>query len=201
MKKIAIVGTHGVGKTTLCKALVEYAKAQGRRVECVGEMVRDCPYPINRDMTYKACEWIVLEQIARERKAERANPELIICDRSAFDPIIYLNELGDQNNTFMIECQMFPFLKEFTKVYLATYQDIFLVKSLVKSVDSDGFRDTGMKFHSAINEMFFRYFCSKSTAQALFVSAPIREATKVIDSCDIFHNVQAICKEIYECVF
>ena len=46
--KIAFIGTHGVGKTTLCYDLAALLKRQGLNVDVVKEVARLSPLPINR---------------------------------------------------------------------------------------------------------------------------------------------------------
>ena len=73
--KIAFIGTHGVGKTTLCYELAASLKKRDLSVELVREVARECPLPINRDTTLKAQSWILHTQIARELEAEaKLNP-------------------------------------------------------------------------------------------------------------------------------
>ncbi len=44
--KIAFIGSHGVGKTTLCYDLAARLKRQDRAVDLVKEAARRCPLPI-----------------------------------------------------------------------------------------------------------------------------------------------------------
>ena len=46
--KVALIGTHGVGKTTLCYELAARLKRRDVEVELVREVARRCPLPINR---------------------------------------------------------------------------------------------------------------------------------------------------------
>jgi len=64
--KIAFIGTHGVGKTTLCFDLAAHLKRLDFSVDLVKEVARECPLPINRDTTLEAQSWILHTQIARE---------------------------------------------------------------------------------------------------------------------------------------
>ncbi|MEO1370679.1 MAG: hypothetical protein AAFX50_26145, partial [Acidobacteriota bacterium] len=64
--KIAFIGSHGVGKTTLCYGLAARLKAADFALEVVGEVARRCPLPINRDTTLSAQTWILHTQIAEE---------------------------------------------------------------------------------------------------------------------------------------
>lgn len=198
MKKIAIVGTHGVGKTTLCKALAEYAKAQGKKVESVGEVVRDCPYPIHREMTYKAFEWTAMSQILREREAERTNPNLIVCDRSAFDTYIYMRYFIDSNKISVNEQELFCTIHSYLRHYLFTYDYIVLVEPTTKSIENDGFRDTNLKIQKAISATFALTFTSENRIYSL---AGIKNADKIVESHSIFYNPSIIAKEIYECLY
>ncbi len=87
--KVAFVGTHGVGKTTLCFDLAAQLKRLDLGVDLVKEVARRCPLPINEDTTYDAQAWILHTQIAEEIAAT-ADYEAVICDRSVLDNYAYL---------------------------------------------------------------------------------------------------------------
>jgi len=87
--KIAFIGTHGVGKTTLCYDLAAHLKRMDFSVDFVREVARECPLPINRDTTLEAQSWILHTQIAREIAAADKY-RAVICDRSVLDNYAYL---------------------------------------------------------------------------------------------------------------
>jgi len=87
--KIALVGSHGVGKTTLCFELAAALKRRNADLEMVREVARCCPLPINQDTTVAAQEWILHTQIAWEIDAA-TNSEVVLCDRSVLDNYCYL---------------------------------------------------------------------------------------------------------------
>ena len=87
--KIAFVGTHGVGKTTLCFDLAAQLKRLDLGVDLVKEVARRCPLPINEATTPAAQAWILHTQIAEELEAA-ATYEVVICDRSVLDNYAYL---------------------------------------------------------------------------------------------------------------
>jgi nicotinamide riboside kinase len=87
--KIALMGSHGVGKTTLCFELAAQLKRRNADVEMVREVARKCPLPINRETTVQSQEWILHTQI-REEIAARSAHEWVICDRSVLDNYCYL---------------------------------------------------------------------------------------------------------------
>lgn len=87
--KVAFVGTHGVGKTTLCFDLASQLKRLDLGVDIVKEVARRCPLPINEETTLDAQEWILHTQVAEEIAAQ-ALYEVVICDRSVLDNYAYL---------------------------------------------------------------------------------------------------------------
>ncbi len=87
--KVAFVGTHGVGKTTLCFDLAAQLKRLDLGVDIVKEVARRCPLPINEGTTLDAQSWILHTQIAEEIEAA-ADYEVVICDRSVLDNYAYL---------------------------------------------------------------------------------------------------------------
>jgi predicted ATPase len=87
--KIAFIGTHGVGKTTLCFDLASRLKRFDLAVDIVKEVARGCPLPINEQTTVEAQAWILHTQIAHEIIATAQN-QAVICDRSVLDNYAYL---------------------------------------------------------------------------------------------------------------
>ena len=137
--KIAFVGTHGVGKTTLCYELAAWMKKREARVDMVREVARRCPLPINRETTLAAQSWILHRQIAEE--IQLANEQdVVICDRSVLDNYAYLvHRLGPQ-----------PPLDAVIGHWMRTYTHLFKVP-IVAPPAFDGVRDTSRAFQEAID--------------------------------------------------
>ncbi len=87
--KIAFIGSHGVGKTTLCYGLAARLKARDFSLDVVHEVARRCPLPINEETGLASESWILHSQIAEELIAEARYP-VVICDRSALDNYVYM---------------------------------------------------------------------------------------------------------------
>jgi len=87
--KIAFIGSHGVGKTTLCFDLAARLKRLDMGVDIVKEVARDCPLPINEATTLEAQAWILHSQIAQELASASRN-DAVIYDRSVLDNYAYL---------------------------------------------------------------------------------------------------------------
>jgi len=88
--KIGICGTHGSGKTTKAKELEDHCAGIGKKVYVVHEVARSCPLPLG---TIVAQEWIWQHQMAQERGAMHANVDVIICDRTVMDNLMYYYQI------------------------------------------------------------------------------------------------------------
>jgi thymidylate kinase len=139
--KVALIGTHGVGKTTLCFELAARLKRRDVNVEMVREVARRCPLPINRETSLASQAWILHTQMAWEIEAVAAN-QLVVCDRSVLDNYCYLiHAAGHQ-----------PSWEELLKAWLPTYA--LLIKVPLWSMPRwDGVRDTDLAFQKAIDAL------------------------------------------------
>ena len=139
--KIAFIGSHGVGKTTLCYDLAARLKRQDRAVDIVKEVARSCPLPINRDTTLPAQAWILHTQIAEELAASAQN-DIVICDRSVLDNYAYLvHSAGRQ-----------PAYDALVKAWVTSYDQLFKVP-IIDAPTFDGKRDTNQLFQKDIDTM------------------------------------------------
>jgi GTPase SAR1 family protein len=195
MKKIAVIGTHGVGKTTLCRGLYKYLLFQGKSVEEVGEVVRDCPFPLHEKMVYETAEWIALVQIIRERMVQMREPDYIICDRSAYDPLPYLQCFRDETAPYNQDLHYSLWI--YLTTYLKTYHTIVFVAPDGKKIEEDGFRNTneGMqqKVHTVFHEELLDFSIEdKGTSPSEY---PYIIA---VDSSEIFEDLDGLCKKIID---
>ncbi len=137
--KIAFVGTHGVGKTTLCFDLAAQLKRLDLGVELVKEVARRCPLPINEETTPDAQAWILHTQIAEELAAA-AMYEVVICDRSVLDNYAYLVARGGRR----------PALDALVESWIHTYNALFKVPVL-DAPSFDGTRAVSRSFQMEID--------------------------------------------------
>ncbi len=139
--KIAFIGSHGVGKTTLCYELAARLKRQDRIVDLVMEVARGCPLPINRDTTVDAQAWILHTQVAQEIAAA-AHGGVVVCDRSVLDNYAYLVHASGRRASY----------DALVAEWVTTYHT--LVKVPVLDAPSfDGTRDTSTAFQREIDRL------------------------------------------------
>lgn len=137
--KIALLGSHGVGKTTLCFDLAARLKRLDQDVDIVREVARRCPLPLNQQTTLAAQRWILHQQIADEIGAE-AHASVVLCDRSILDNYAYLTaRFGAQ-----------PELEALVAEWVKTYDGLFKVP-ILQAPRFDGTRDTSEDFQAEID--------------------------------------------------
>ncbi len=137
--KIALIGTHGVGKTTLCFELAAKLKRLDLQVDLVKEVARDCPLPLNRDTTLDAQSWILHTQCTREIGAANGS-EVVVCDRSILDNYAYLVHAVGRR------AELDPWVRR----WCDTYGALFKVP-LWQPPRFDGTRDTDLVFQREID--------------------------------------------------
>lgn len=138
--KIALIGSHGTGKTTLCYDLAARLKRQDQSVEIVREVARRCPLPLNRQTTLAAQEWILHQQIADEIAASDRYA-VVLCDRSILDNYAYLvARLGPRD-------ELEPMVAEWVR----TYDALFKVP-ILQAPRYDGTRDLSEEFQVSIDD-------------------------------------------------
>lgn len=138
--KVAFIGSHGVGKTTLCYGLAARLKARDVVLEVVHEVARRCPLPINQSTSVAAQSWIFHTQIAEELVAESLHG-VVICDRSVLDNYVYLLVAAGPQSS----------LEPLVDDWMATY-DLLLHVPILEHPSADGVRATDPAFQRAIEE-------------------------------------------------
>lgn len=139
--KIAFIGTHGVGKTTLCFELAALLKHEGLDVDIVKEVARLSPLPINRQTSLDAQTWILTTQIAEEiRSASRH--QVVVCDRAVLDNYAYL----------ALACGRQRAIERFVDHWMRTYDLLFKVP-VSGETPPDGVRDTDALFVREIDRL------------------------------------------------
>lgn len=139
--KVAFIGTHGVGKTTLCFDLASVLKRQGVHVDMVKEVARLSPLPINRQTSLDAQTWILMTQIAEEIRSA-AHHEVVVCDRSVLDNYAYMK----------LACGRQPAFERLVNHWIKSYDVLFKVP-LAGAATADGVRDTDEFFMRSIDQL------------------------------------------------
>ncbi len=144
--KLALIGTHGVGKTTLAFDLCSRLKKAHQDVELVAEVVRSSPFPVNETTTLEGQLWILHTQVASELDAAR-RAHNVICDRALLDNYCYLaNKFGRQSQ-----------LESWINWWMGTYELLVGVPPFEQGILPDGFRSQNLEFQQRIHDLLRRF--------------------------------------------
>ncbi|MET0556660.1 MAG: ATP-binding protein [Vicinamibacteria bacterium] len=150
--KVAFIGTHGVGKTTLCYDLAASLKRQGVHVDMVKEVARLSPLPINQKTSLDAQTWILTTQIAEEIRSA-AHHQVVVCDRSVLDNYAYM----------VLACGRQPVFERLSVHWMKSYDLLFKVP-IAGLASADGVRDTDEFFMRAIDALVDTLLVEKKIA-------------------------------------
>jgi hypothetical protein len=140
--KLALIGAHGVGKTTLAYETCSLLKKAGHHVEVVTEVARRSPFPVHDGSPIEGQLWILHAQITKELDALSRAPHLI-CDRSVLDNYCYLaNRFGRQAK-----------LEQWLSWWLDSYSLFISVPPMADGIPPDGFRSENLEFQHRIHEL------------------------------------------------
>ncbi len=140
--KVALIGTHGVGKTTLAYEICSLLKKADYNVELVTEVARRSPFQLNEATTLEGQLWILHAQIAKELEASSRTPH-VICDRSVLDNYCYLvNKFGRQ-----------PQLEQWLGWWMESYSLLVSVPPMADGIPPDGFRSENLEFQERIHDL------------------------------------------------
>ena len=139
--KVAFIGTHGVGKTTLCYDLAALLKRQDVHVDIVKEVARLSPLPINRQTSLEAQTWILMMQVAEEIRSGSQHA-VVVCDRSVLDNYAYM----------VLACGRQKPIERLVDHWMKTYDLLFKVP-MTGRVTADGVRDTDEFFMRSIDQL------------------------------------------------
>jgi len=136
MKKIAIIGSHGVGKTSIAQGAKARLEADGYRVEFLGELARQCPFQLNEESDFNAQFYMISGQVNEENKLEIKEPDILITDRCILDSLIYwrwirdkkTRELSDQPEKLRDLEKKDKVLENIVRSWIDTYDAFVYVK-------------------------------------------------------------------------
>lgn len=141
--KIALIGTHGTGKTTLAHKLVGELKERGIDSGFVREIAGICPLPINENTTREAQKWMIFQQYCKELE-EGERFDSLVCDRSTLDYYVYYYNKFGKNKL----------LEDFVKGTIKEYDFLFRIPLNKDYLKKDKIRSTNPQFQKEIDKKF-----------------------------------------------
>ncbi len=143
--KIAIIGSHGCGKTALAFSLCTELQKRGHAVELVVEMARRSPFPINEATSEPGQLWILHRHITAELEAS-LRADVVVCDRSVLDNYAYYcHKFGRRS-----------YLDELVTEWIKTYTLLVKVPIVNEWLIDDGVRSIDRRFQAEIDHLVER---------------------------------------------
>ena len=155
IKKVALIGSHGSGKTTCLYSVAYEYKMKKNVIGVLHEVARECPYPINDKADFISQWWMLTHQIENEARSQLLY-DRIISDRSVFDNVPYTELLRENGNMKDWECVMI----NKTALNWATYNPYSALIYLTPlPIEEDKARGTNqrvfqLKIDTLFNELF-----------------------------------------------
>lgn len=132
--KIAIIGTHSTGKTTLKEHIGNELAATGHSVAHLPEFARLCPFPINQTTTLEAQTWILEQQMLHEYIAHQPGV-FLLCDRATIDNFAYMHRATNGKDINGYENLAVDHMQTYDYVFKTTMLDIDPLYDKVRSTD------------------------------------------------------------------
>ncbi len=120
-----------------------YSKLKNQKdITIIHEVARICPFKLNKDTTFEAQIWILLEHLRQE--TEKAGHKFVISDRSLIDNYMYMIRAFPEKSKIFLDIVI-----ESSKYY------DYIFKTVSKDVEikEDGFRDTDPEFKKDIDNL------------------------------------------------
>jgi nicotinamide riboside kinase len=163
---IAVIGSHGVRKSTAVAGIAAACERLGLRVATVGEVIRTSPLGHNETATASAQLWVIATQVAREIEAG-AGVDVLVTDRSVVDNYAYYRRAAGDDDPFDVE----PLVRRWAAGYgrhIRLLPDVPLV--------DDGFRSPAPAFRDEIEALLDR-FVPAFVPPGRLVTLPASEVT------------------------
>jgi len=150
-RKIWVSGGPGVGKTALIHGLIGELKWRDKTVEWIDEVIRDCPFPIDKGADFKTEMWVIEHQHYREIQKLKHMPQFLLCDRGMLDQAVYSTMLFDGKK--MTEKEYNIVLRTILD-WIKTYDFGIVVSPTEKEITTDGFRATNKDYQWEMHNYF-----------------------------------------------
>lgn len=155
INKIALVGTHCAGKSTVIKELKEILYKEEYDVGIGHEVTRACPYNLNKKATFLTQWYCMSRQIEMESELGKQYDQLFL-DRSVYDVLAYSYR---QIQHHMMSVEEYLVLQQAMDAWV----DYFPYRALIQLepldiVEDDGVRDVDKEYQIEIYDVINRIF-------------------------------------------
>jgi thymidylate kinase len=146
--KFGLIGSHGVGKTTLLTQLVKRFIKENIDCYIITDTARRCPFNLNKRTDFKSQIWIFNEQIKRELIG---SSDIILSDRTVLDILAYSKYAMKNGN---MKEQEYETIKKLVEDWIYSNPYFFLYVPIPEGlwIEDDGVRDTDKAYQKEIDD-------------------------------------------------
>jgi len=154
--KIGLTGTHASGKTTYAKELADHYDDLSKTTYMVHEVARNCPFELG---TVDAQEYIWEHQMMQEKHAMAQDVDVIICDRTVMDNLMYYRYIIDYDhvaieNYCKTAVRWWELLDE-ARAWMPTYDHVIRMPLNLEHLKADDpIRPKSEEYARRIDDMF-----------------------------------------------
>lgn len=147
MIRIAIAGTHGVGKTTLAHSLADSFEGLSVVVNTkIARTLIDRGYPLGKDATSESYIQYIISQLNAEINSNDCN--IFISDRTLLDPLAY----AEVNKKMLHSTVPDSIIELLASIWLieAEKYDLYVFVPVEFEMQPDGIRPNGEDYRKAV---------------------------------------------------
>ena len=150
--KVAIIGSHGTGKSTLANAVCKILEREGRLIQHLPELARSIcersndPHFFRRGSNSALRQLLLIIAQTVTEEELRAGDGILICDRTIADHWSYTLELFGEE---LAESGVSTMFSDYIAKHLASYDLIFYLPPEFPPAD-DGVREDDIQFQNQI---------------------------------------------------
>lgn len=183
MKRIAITGTHGVGKTSLAKTLVKKFTQVDLKTILNSQVARTLiksGYPLGKEATSESYIQYIISQLYAERCAKEC--DIFISDRTLLDPLAYAI-VNREYVCSVVPDNIIKLLDSVWQLELSQY-DLYVLVPIEFEMLKDNVRPVDEKYRERI-ESQIEFLLNKYLVNHIIVSGTIEErASQVLFSVE-----------------
>jgi len=172
--KIALVGTCCSGKTTIFESLRK-AHHGNPKIIFVTEAARKVfavnPKLQNDHFSLEAQRAIQRQAIKNEKKALNQNPDVVVCDRSVIDSIVYLYSTGRKDEVEILFQEMAHWISSYDQFILFDPRDV--------PYSQDEIRNEPPEKRLALHTAYQEFFAAKKIPYSLLSGSQATRLRKI----------------------
>lgn len=177
MNNIGIIGSHGVGKTTLQKNIIKTLRSLKMPAHGIKDIARLCPFQVGLKSDLNAQEWIIKNQLNIEKLFQYKDSNFIF-DGCSLSHLAYYEYWGGETKNFIRE----------VLINMMYFDSILLLPPNKEFLKDDGLRPTQANFQDAIHDIIIGFLNRYKIEYINYDFNSNNELFKLLPSLNLIHQ-------------